>query len=112
MMSMVRTAVSLIGFGFAIVQFFERLQQTPEARPVIVPDAPKYLGLSLIACGVLTLLVSIWQYLWTVRYLWGGAYTPLAGMKNDGLQSPAIGIAVLLVLVGLFAIGAVLLHVV
>lgn len=112
MMSMVRTAVSLIGFGFAIVQFFERLQQTPEARAVIVPDAPKYLGLSLIACGVLTLLISIWQYWWTVRYLWADAYAPLAGMKKDGLQSPAIGIAVLLVLVGLFAIGAVMLHVV
>jgi putative membrane protein len=112
MMSMMRTAVSLIGFGFAIVQFFERLQQAPVARPVMLPDAPKYLGLSLIACGVLTLLVSIWQYWWTVRYLWLDAYAPLAGMTKDGLQSPAIGIAVLLVLVGLFAIGAVILHVV
>ena len=35
MMSWVRTAVSLIGFGFAIVQFFERLQQMPGARPLI-----------------------------------------------------------------------------
>lgn len=112
MMSMVRTAVSLIGFGFAIVQFFERLQQTPESRSVILPDAPKYLGLSLIGCGVLTLLVSIWQYWWTVRYMWSDAYEPLAGMKKDGLRSPAIGIAVLLVFVGLFAIGAVMLHVV
>jgi putative membrane protein len=111
MMSMVRTAVSLIGFGFAIVQFFERLQQTPGTQPIYLPTAPKYLGLSLIICGVLTLLVSIWQYWWTLRYLWNDAYAPLAGMKKDGLQSPAIGIAVLLVLVGLFAIGAVLLHV-
>jgi putative membrane protein len=104
--------VSLIGFGFAIVQFFSRLQQAPGAQPIYLPDAPKYLGLSLIACGVLTLLVSIWQYWWTLRYLWSDAYAPLAGMKKDGLRSPAIGIAVLLVLVGLFAIGAVLLHVV
>ena len=28
-MAWVRTAVSLIGFGFAIVQFFDRLQQMP-----------------------------------------------------------------------------------
>jgi putative membrane protein len=112
MMSMVRTAVSLIGFGFAIVQFFERLQQASGPQAVILPDAPKYLGLSLIACGVLTLLVSIWQYWWTLHYMWSDAYAPLAGMKKDGLQSPAIGIAVLLILVGLFAIGAVLLHVV
>ena len=31
MMSWMRTAVSLIGFGFAIVQFFERMQQMPGA---------------------------------------------------------------------------------
>lgn len=111
MMSMVRTAVSLIGFGFAIVQFFEHLQQAPGTQTVYLPDAPKYLGLLLISCGVLTLIVSIWQYWWTVHYLWGDAYAPLAGMKKDGLQSPAIGIAVLLIFVGLFAIGAVLLHV-
>jgi uncharacterized membrane protein YidH (DUF202 family) len=28
MMSWIRTAVSLIGFGFAIVQFFERMDQS------------------------------------------------------------------------------------
>ena len=35
MMAWLRTAVSLIGFGFVIVQFFERLQQTP-----VRPDPP------------------------------------------------------------------------
>lgn len=106
MMSLVRTAVSLIGFGFAIVQFFERL--TPGTRPVYLPDAPHYLGLALMACGVLTLLVSIWQYWWTLRYLWSDPYAPLAGMKQGGLQSSAVGIAILLVLVGVFAIVVVL----
>ncbi len=62
MMSWLRTAVALIGFGFAIVQFFERLQQTPGAHPAYLPGAPRYLGLSLISCGVLGLLVSLWQY--------------------------------------------------
>ncbi len=70
LMSWVRTAVSLIGFGFAIVQFFERLQQMPGISPAAFPKAPEYLGLALISCGVLALLVSIWQYRWTVRYLW------------------------------------------
>jgi putative membrane protein len=32
MMSWLRTATALIGFGFAIVQFFDRLQQAPKAR--------------------------------------------------------------------------------
>lgn len=52
MMSWLRTATALIGFGFAIVQFFERLQQTPEVRSAYLPNAPIYLGLALIACGV------------------------------------------------------------
>src|SRR5215469_692463 len=64
MMSWVRTAVSLIGFGFAIVQFFERLEQMPGGLPASHPGAPRYLGLALISCGVLALLVSIWQYRW------------------------------------------------
>src|SRR5438270_14021866 len=62
MMSWVRTAVSLIGFGFAIVQFFERLRELPGARPAEHPNAPQYLGLALISCGVLALIVSVWQY--------------------------------------------------
>jgi putative membrane protein len=67
MMSWLRTATALIGFGFAIVQFFERLQQAPEAHSAYLPEAPVYLGLALIGCGVLALVVSIWQYRWTVR---------------------------------------------
>ena len=48
MMSWLRTATALIGFGFAIVQFFERIQQAPEARSAYLPNAPIYLGLALI----------------------------------------------------------------
>src|SRR5215470_5772482 len=59
MMSWLRTATALIGFGFAIVQFFERLQQAPEAHSAYLPDAPILLGLALIACGVPALVVAI-----------------------------------------------------
>ena len=59
-MTWLRTAVSLIGFGLAIVQFFERMQQMRGAAPARIPNAPEYLGLALIACGVLVLLISIW----------------------------------------------------
>ena len=112
MMSSVRTAVSLIGFGFAIVQFFERLHQMPGARSAILPDAPVYFGLSLIACGILVLVISISQYWWTVRYLWGGTFIPIAGMTREGKQSPLVAVAVLLILVGLFAFFAVALRLV
>lgn len=108
MMSWVRTAVSLIGFGFAIVQFFERFQQMPGTSPALTPNAPKYLGLALISCGILSLLVSIWQYRWTVNYMWNDPFTPIAGMTREGKQSPVLAIAVLLTLIGLFAFFAVL----
>jgi putative membrane protein len=110
MMSWLRTATALIGFGFAIVQFFERLQQAPEAHSAYLPEAPVYLGLALIGCGVLSLVVSIWQYRWTVRYLWGGAFAPIAGMTREGMNSPVLAIGVLLIFIGLFAFFAVLLH--
>ena len=112
MMAWLRTAVSLIGFGFAIVQFFERLQQTPATNPALLPSSPKYLGLFLIACGVVSLLVSIGQDWWTVHYLWGPTFAPIAGMTRDGLHSPILAVAVLLVLIGLFAFTAVLLRLV
>src|SRR3954464_14712974 len=110
MMSWVRTAVSLIGFGFAIEQFFERLQQMPGTQPAYLPDAPKYLGIALIFCGVLALLISIWQYRWTTRYLSTGPFAQIAGLKEGGMQSPIIAVAVLLTCIGLFALGAVLLR--
>ena len=110
MMSWIRTAVSLIGFGFTIVQFFERMQDIPGANAMRHPAAPYYLGLALIFCGILGLVISIWQYQWTIRYLWSGSFAQLAGMTKEGLQTPVIGIAVLLVLIGLFAFFAVLLR--
>ena len=109
-MSWLRTAVALIGFGFAIVQYLEHLEQTPGAHAAYLPHAPRYLGLALIACGVLALLVSIWQYRWGIRYLWGEPYTPLAGVTKEGKQTPVIAVAIVLLFIGLFAFFAVLLR--
>src|SRR5262249_31494999 len=67
MMSWVRTSVALIGFGFTIVQFFERLHSAEGVAPALRPQAPRYLGLTLIAAGVIVLLVSIFQYRAVVR---------------------------------------------
>jgi inner membrane protein YidH len=110
MMAWLRTAVALIGFGFAIVQYFNHLQEIPGARPAYLPTAPEYLGLALISCGILALVMSLWQYFWTVRYLWGGSFAPLAGMTKEGMQSPVIAVAILLIGIGLFAFFAVLLR--
>jgi putative membrane protein len=111
-MSWLRTATALIGFGFAIVQYLEHLQQLPDAHPAYLPNAPRYLGLALIGCGIVALLISIWQYWWTIRHLWGGSFAQIAGMKQEGLQSPVLAVAALLICIGLFAFFAVLLRLV
>jgi len=108
MMSWLRTAVALIGFGFAIVQYLAHLQQIPGAHPAYLPTAPEYLGLALISCGIVALVISLWQYWWTVRYMWGEPFAPLAGLAKEGMQSPVVAVAIILIFIGLFAFFAVL----
>jgi putative membrane protein len=68
----------------------------------------------LIASGVLALIISIWQYRWTVHYMWGAPFTSIAGMRTgattEQMRSPIVGVAVLLTCIGLFAFFAVLLR--
>ena len=86
----------------------------PGISAATFPNAPLYLGLALISCGVLALIVSIWEYRWTVRYLWHGPFASIAGMRSgatsEQMQSPVMAIAGLLILIGLFAFFAVLLR--
>jgi len=107
MMSWVRTAIALIGFGFTIVQFFDRMQQMPGTAPAIFPEAPRYLGLSLIFCGVAALAISIWEYQWGLGYLWSGNFAAIAGVTKEGRQTPLLAVAVALALIGVFAFSAV-----
>ena len=94
MMSWVRTATALIGFGFTIVQFFDRMQEMPGVAPAHFPDAPRYLGLALIFCGVMALVISIWEYRWGLRYLWGGNFALIAGVTREGKQTPLLAVAI------------------
>ena len=110
MMAYQRTAVSLIGFGFGIFQFAYQLQDTPDIGNVRFPEAAWYLGLALIACGVLAAVFSALEYRWTLRYLWSGSYTAIAGMDRTRRNTPLYAVSFVLVLVGLFAFFAVLLR--
>jgi putative membrane protein len=112
MMSWVRTSVALIGFGFTIVQFITRLHSMNEAVPVSRPEAPRYLGLALIATGVLVLLVSIVQYRAVVRYLLSKEFEPIAGIGEVVRHTPLYVISIVMIFIGLFAFGAVFLRVV
>jgi len=110
LMAWVRTSVSLIGFGFVIVQFFERLDTMAGARPGRFDEAPRYLGLGLIACGILALVISTWQYRRAISAISEGSFAAIAGLPTVGRRTPIIAVSVLLTLVGLFAFAAVLLR--
>jgi len=111
LMSWVRTATALIGFGFTIVQFFERMQDMEGIKPAMHAEAPRFLGLALIFAGIVALVVSCWQYNYVERYLWKDPFAPLAGIDRAPMRTPLLAIAIGLTAIGLFAFGAVLLRV-
>jgi putative membrane protein len=111
LMSWVRTATALIGFGFTIVQFFERIKSSDGVKTAIFPDAPRYLGLALILTGVLALALSIWQYRALMRYLWSSNFAPIAGVRNEPGSTPVLATAGVLVSIGVFAFLSLLLRV-
>jgi len=116
LMAWVRTSVSLIGFGFTIVQFFERLHDMAGVAPARRPQAPRELGLSLIGAGILIMVISAFQYRRVVRYLWSEPFRALAGKDPTGkmapvvTQTPALAVAIVVILIGVFAFGAVMLR--
>ncbi|MDX8444462.1 YidH family protein [Mesorhizobium captivum] len=108
MMSWLRTSIACIGFGFTIVQFFDRLGTMESVDAALRPQAPRYLGLTLIAAGILALAISLVQYRWGVRYLWGGPYRAIAGAQAHEMQTPIMALAIVLMIAGLTAFFAVL----
>ncbi len=110
-MSWVRTATALIGFGFAIVQFFDRLADMQGVAAARRPQLSRDLGLALIGAGVAALLVSCWQYLWVLKYMWSPSFRPIAGVREGGMLTPALAIGIVLILIGIVAFVAVLLRV-
>lgn len=64
LMAWIRTALSMIGFGFSIYKFFQYLPEELAAGNIQRPQAPRNLGLTLIALGTLALATATWQH-WT-----------------------------------------------
>jgi putative membrane protein len=110
LLAWVRTAASLIGFGFTIVQFFQRFHGMPEVKEPWLPGAPRDLGLALIFAGVVSLALSVFQYVVIGRYLRSGSFAALAVAEGERYQSAGPAVAVLLLVIGLLAFFAVLLR--
>jgi putative membrane protein len=110
LMSWVRTATALIGFGFTIFQFLHRFNQTPGIKPPAHPWTPWVLGLGLIGTGLVALIISVWEYRSLVRYLWEKDFKPIAGVDEFSHHTPVVAVSVVLILIGIFAFAVVLLR--
>jgi putative membrane protein len=106
LMAWVRTAVSLIGFGFTIVQFFARVRQQEGAAAGPIVTHTRAFGLSLIGAGIVALVVSMVQYRWLVHYL-RTKFRPLAGVTGGPSGTPLMAVAGILLVIGLAALLSV-----
>jgi putative membrane protein len=107
LMAGVRTGVSLIGFGFTVAQFFERLQGKIPLIEQIRPEAPRNIGLTLIAAGVGLIGLFLWQYRQLVAYLWEAPYDVVAGIGGRRRLSGAYYSAWVVLVIGLVAFVSV-----
>lgn len=108
LMSFLGLSVTLIGFGFAIVKFFDSLEQMPGANIARFPDAARDLGLALVFCGVMAAIVSVYEYRLLNRYLWSENFVPIAGLGKMRMYTPLYAITVVLIFIGIFAFFALL----
>ena len=102
-MAWVRTSVALIGFGFTIVQFFERLNSMEGVAAAGRPFAARYVGLVLIAPACSRswsrLAVSL-----VVRYLWHGDFAKIAGIGKPPGHTPVYLISIIMIVVGVVGV--------
>ena len=111
LMASVRTAVSLIGFGFTVAQFFKRMQSEGESQFSV--NLPQNLGLVLIVAGVLLLAVATWQYHIAMGYLRGGDFKAIAGADIPGrgsLHTSTYFAAIAVMIIGVAAFISVFLN--
>jgi len=106
LLAWVRTAASLISFGFTIVQFFQRLP--PPTRKVLLPSGPRDMGLALMLAGIFSLAIATLQYRSLDKYLRREGFGDLVGPQAGHYKSSAPAMAALLFVIGLIAFGSVL----
>ena len=105
LLSWVRTATALIGFGFTIFQFFDRFNAMEGIPPPRNPGAPVYMAVGLVGTGTFALIVALLEYRGLVRYLWSDEFQGIAGIGDRPGWTPAILVATLLSCVGIFILG-------
>ena len=111
-MSVIRTSLSLISFGFTIFQFFEKFKQ---ADVLTSAHAPRNFGTTLVAVGILLLVLGI---VYHIRFMLG-LREQRKRMVADGLihgqsefpPSMTLVTALILLAIGLVAITSMVFQV-
>jgi putative membrane protein len=103
---MIRTSLSLIGFGFTIYTFFKSIQPAiPEALPV---HAARNFGIALVSLGIGLLIIGIWYHVRFMTQLRAERTRMIhEGLVHGELSYPVsltLIAATLLLLIGLMAI--------
>jgi len=101
LMAWIRTAISLIGFGFAIAKSYEYIQMDEMEKTGRFIDqihAPLWFGMSFILLGMLCILGGVMQYVKVVKQIQSGQFIfgeprPLAKI-----------VALILLVIGVFAL--------
>lgn len=110
LMAAVRTAVSLIGFGFTVAQFFEKMRdKMPENLGEIGINIPRNLGLILIGAGVVSLIMFVVEYRASVNHLKSGDYAVLATTEKT-LHRPTYVVSFAVIIIGIAAFISVFLR--
>jgi len=71
LMGWIRTALSMIGFGFTIYKFLESFpaKEGPSGIGVLMQHSPRTVGLTLISLGVFSLVIACLQHRQYVKKL-------------------------------------------
>ncbi len=107
LMASVRTSVSLIGFGFTVAQFFEKLRAKVPPEMRVEPDVSRDLGLLLIGAGVISLVLFTWRYHAALVYLRTGDFAVLATPEARTLHRPTYIVALTVIFIGVAAFVSV-----
>lgn len=102
LMAWIRTCLSMIGFGFTIYKFFQYLPEEIATGAIQRPQAPRNLGLTLIALGTLALSAASWQH-WHFLKEIGAPHGRI-------VRSVSFIVALAVALIGLIAFYGVLLR--
>jgi putative membrane protein len=102
LMAWIRTSLSMIGFGFSIYKFFQYLPEELATGNIRRPQAPRNLGLTLIALGTLALVAATWHH-WSF----------LRAVQASGrpqIWSISFVVAIFVILIGVITFYGVLLR--